>query len=218
MDLRSIIFENWTVKLVSLVLSLSLWVYVSSTGKTQLTLSVPVELHNVPAGMTVVGDVTGNLEVRMQGQERVLRDGTIAKKVVVLLDLAAAKEGENVIPISPDDIKRPAGTTVTHLSQSEIKVKLEPLVRKTFRVTPVLRGAPAPGYRVAGATVEPARIVIEGPASIVKSLDGLRTMPIDVQKATENIIVEPKIDYQGKAVKLMDRNIAVRVTIERARK
>jgi YbbR domain-containing protein len=218
MDLRKLMLENGVIKLVSFVLSLSLWFYVTSTGKTELTLSVPVELRNVPPGMTVVGDVTGSLEVRLQGQERVLRDGTISKKVAAQIDLSTAKEGENTIPVSPDDIKRPRGTTVSHLSQSEMKVKLDRLVRKTFRVTPVLHGAPAPGYRVAVATVTPSRIAIEGPASVMQSLDRIQTMPIDIQKATGSFTVEPKIDYEGKPVKVMDKNIAVQVKIERVRK
>jgi len=218
MDFRKMLFENWAIKLLSLALSLTLWFYVTSMGKTELTLSVPVELRNVPAGMTVVGDVTGSLEVRMQGQERVLRDGSFSKKVIAQIDLSSAKEGENLVPLSPDDIKRPRGTTVSHLSQSEMKVKLERLVRKTFRVTPVLRGAPAPGFRVTGATVAPPRIAIEGPESAMQALDRIQTMPIDIQKASESFTLEPKIDYQGKPVKVMDEHIAVQVKIERIRK
>ncbi len=218
MELRAWIFNNWGLKLLSLGLSLTLWLYVTSTGKTELTLTVPVELRNIPAGMTVVGDVTGSLEARMQGQERVLRDGTVSKKVVALLDLSMTREGENVVRISPDDIKRPGGMLVTHLSQSEVKVRLERLVQRAFRLKPVLRGMPASGYRLAGTSVTPSRIVLEGPASVIKMISRVETMPIDIQKATQSMTVEPRIDYQGKPVKLMEKNIAVRVSIERAGK
>jgi YbbR domain-containing protein len=217
MNLRAWILDNWAIKLLSLALSLTLWFYVTSTGKTELTLTVPIELRNIPQGMTVVGDVTGSLEARMQGQERVLRDSTISKKVVALLDLSLTREGENAVRISPDDIRRPAGTMVTHLSQYEVKVKLERLVRKSFRLKAVLRGAPASGYRIAGTSVTPGRIVIEGPASVMQMLETVETMPIDVQRARESLTVEPRIDYQGKPVKLLEKNIAVRVNIERTR-
>ena len=40
-------------------------------------------------------------------------------------------------------------------------------------------------------------------------------MPIDIQDAKENMTVEPKIDYQGQPVKLLEKNIAVRIIIER---
>ncbi len=218
MDLRGWVFENWGIKLLSLVLALALWFYVTSTGKTELTLSIPVELRNIPAGMIVVGNVTSSLEVRMQGQERVLREGTFGKKVVAVLDLSMTKEGENVVQVSPDDINRPGGTVVTHLSQSEVKVRLERLMRKSFRLKPVLRGVPATGYRLAGTQVTPPRIMLEGPASVMKTIATIETMPIDIQKANQSVTVEPRIDYQGKPVKLMEKNIAVRVNIERAGK
>lgn len=218
MNVRGWIAGNWGIKLLSLGLSLTLWFYVTSTGKTELTLKVPIELRNIPAGMTVVGDVPGSIDVRMQGQERVLRDGSISKRIMAVLDLSMTREGDNIVRISPDDIRRPSGTLVTHLSQYGVKVKLERLARKSFRLRPVLYGAPAAGYRLAGTDVIPPRIVLEGPASVLKMLHTLQTMPIDIQKAKQSVTVEPKIDYQGKPVKLVEKNIAVRVSIERSGK
>lgn len=215
MDVRKILFENWSIKLLSLALSVSLWFYVTSKGKTEMTLTVPLELRNIPQDMAVVGNVAGALDVRVQGQERVLRDITIGKKVFGALDLSLTKVGENIVPISPDDIRRPSGVTVMHISQSEVKVKLEPLVRKTFRLKPILHGLPAAGYRVRKTTVTPPRIIAEGPESIIKTLESLQTMPIDVQGANANLTIEPKIDYQGKSIKIIDTNISVRLTIER---
>jgi YbbR domain-containing protein len=218
MDYRKLLFDNWGIKLVSLGLSLTLWFYVTSKGKTEMTLTVPLELRNIPQGMTVVGDVAGSLEVRVQGQERVLRDISIGKKVIGILDLSMTKVGENTVRISPDDIRRPAGITVTYMSLSEIKVKLEPLVRKILGLKPVLHGAPAAGYRLAGITVTPPKITVEGPASMMSSLVILQTMPIDVQGTQESVTVEPKIDYQGQSVKILDKSIVVRVNVERVSK
>ena len=123
--------------------------------------------------------------------------------------------GENVVPISPDDIRRPSGVTVMHISQSEVKVKLEPLVRRTFRLKPVLHGIPSPGYRVKKTAVAPPRITAEGPENVMKTLEGLQTMPIDIQGADTSMTIEPKIDYQGKSIKIIDTSISVRITIER---
>jgi len=215
MKIRNILFDNWGIKLVSLGLSLTLWVYVTSKGKTEMTLTVPLELRNIPQDMAVVGNVAGSLEVRIQGQERILRDITVADKMVGIIDLSMTKIGENTVHISPDDIKRPSDVTVTHMSLSELKVKLEPLVRKTFRLKPVLHGAPAAGYRRARIIVTPSKITVEGPESLMTALSRLRTMPIDIQDAKETVTVEPKIDYQGQPVKLLEQNIMVRIIIER---
>ena len=215
MNMRNILFDNWGIKLVSLGLSLTLWFYVTSKGKTEMTVSVPLELRNIPQGMAVVGNVAGSLEVRIQGQERILRDITVADKMTGVIDLSLAKIGENIVHISPDDIKRPADITVTHMSLSEIKVKLEPLVRKTFRLQPILHGAPAAGYRLARVIVTPPKITVEGPESLMAALSRLQTMPIEIEDAKETVTVEPKIDYQGQPVKLLEKNIGIRILIER---
>lgn len=218
MSLRSILLDNWGIKLVSLVLSLTLWFFVTSKGKSEMTLTAPLELRNIPPGMTIVGDVPGYLDVRVQGQERLLRDITIGKKVSGVLDLSLTREGENSVRVSPDDIRRPAGVAVTYMSPSLIKVQLERIMRKVFKLKPLLHGAPAPGYRISGIRVMPLKITIEGPASAMKAFDRLQTTPIDIQGAKENMILEPKIDYQGQPVKLLEQHIIVRISIERTHK
>jgi len=216
MNVRTMLFDNWGIKLVSLLLSLTLWFYVTSKGKTEMTLTVPLELRNIPQGMTVVGDVAGYLDVRVQGQERALRDISIGKKITAVLDLSLTRPGLNTVSLSPDDIRRPSGVAVTHLSLSEIRVKLEPLLRRTLRLRTLLHGNPAPGFRIIRTVVTPPRVTVEGPESVIAALTNLETMPIDVQGATETVTIEPKIDYQGQPVKLLDKNITVRITIERA--
>jgi len=217
MDYRKILFENWGIKLISLALALILWFNITSKGKMEIALTVPLDLKNIPAGMAVVGDVPGYVDVRLQGQERVLRDLATDKEVSGALDLSLVKAGENSVRISPDDITRPSGISVTHLAPYEVKVRLDPILRKAVRLDPMLHGVPAPGYRVASAVAKPARIVIEGPAGVVKPLTALQTMPIDIEGATNTITVEPKLDYAGKPVKLLDKDISVRIVIERVR-
>jgi YbbR domain-containing protein len=215
MNMRKIFLDNWVIKLVSLGLSLTLWFYVTSKGKTEMTITIPLELRNVPQDMVVVGDVTGSLEVRVQGQERVLRDISLGKKVVGILDLSMTRIGENTVRVSPDDIRRPADVTVTHISPSEIGVRLEQLVRKTFRLKPVLHGALAAGHRLVKIAVTPQKITVEGPESVMAVLDKFQTLPIDIQGAEETMTIEPKIDYQGQPVKLLEKNISIRIVIER---
>lgn len=218
MDYRKIFIENWGIKLVSLGLSVCLWFYVTSKGKTEMTLTVPLEIRNVPQNMAVVSDVAKDVEVRVQGQERVLRDITSGKKVFGVLDLSFAKAGENVVPISPDDIKRPFGVSVIRTSPFEMRVSLEPLVRKMFRLKPVLNGRPAPGYRIEDVSVRPTRITVEGPEGVMRNLGAVQTMPIDVEGARQDFTIVPRIDYSGRPVKIIEGDITVRISIEKERR
>jgi YbbR domain-containing protein len=217
MDLRRILLENWPIKLASLLLAMTLWFYVTSKGKSELTLSVPLELRNVPAGMAVVGDVSAVIEVRLQGQERALRDIASSKRVMGTVDLSRTREGVNRIHLSPDDVRRPAGVSVTYLLPVEIEVRLERLLQRTLRLKPVIQGRPAPGYRLAGVAVKPPRITLEGPAGVIQGFTRLETMPIDITDLTEQTTMTPRIDYQGKTVRVLEPEISVTITIQKER-
>jgi YbbR domain-containing protein len=217
MDIRRIFLENWPIKLASLVLAVTLWIYVTSKGKTEMSITAPLELRNIPQGMVVVGDVPGSLELRLQGQERALRDIAAGKKVVGTVDLGRGKEGENIIHLSPDDIRKPSGVLVTHLNPFEITVMLDRLDRKTIRLKPVLTGKPAPGYRVRDVSVNPLRVTLEGPAGVIGSFAVLQTLPIDVNGMRETTTVEPRIDFQGKPVKVLEEDIGITITLQKER-
>lgn len=217
MDLRRIFLENWPIKLASLVLAVSLWFYVTSKGKTEMSLTVPIELRNIPQEMAVVGDVPGAVEARFQGQERALREIAAGKKMVGAVDLSLAKEGENIIRISPDDIRRPSGVLVTHLSPYEIIVKLDRIVRKTIRLKPVINGTPAAGYRIGNVSVSPPKITLEGPLGSIGALTTLQTMPIDITGMKEPVTVDPRIDYRGRPVKIIEQDIRIHIGIQKER-
>lgn len=214
-DLRRLFTENWPIKLASLLLAVTLWFYVTSKGKTEVSLTVPLELRNIPAGMAVVGDVPGTLEVRIQGQERLLRDINISRKIIAAADLSVAHEGANILRISPDDIRRPSGVFITHLAPYDIRIMLERLVRKTIRLRPVLTGAPP--ARIASLSVTPPRITVEGPASAMKDLTSLPTLPIDASGMSGRVTVTPRIDYQGRQVKILDQDISVTIILYKER-
>ena len=215
MDIRKTFIENWPIKLASLALAVTLWFYVTSRGKTEISLTVPLELRNVPQGMAVVGDVPGTIEVRLQGQERALRDIAAGKNVVGTLDLSRGKEGENSIRLSPDDISRPSDVLVTHLSPFEIPVTLDHVIQKSFRLRPVLVGRPPAGRRVGAVSVTPPKITLEGPESVIESISILQTMPIDIGDMKDSVTIKPRIDYQGKPLTVLEQDISVSITIQK---
>jgi YbbR domain-containing protein len=217
MDRPRTILENWPIKLASLLLAVTLWFYVTSKGKTEVSVSVPLELRNIPAAMVVVGDVPARLDVRLQGQERALRDIAAGRKAIGVVDLGRGREGDNVVHLAPEDIVRPAGVAVTHLSPYEITVTLERLVRKTVRLVPVTQGRPAAGLRLVSVGVRPARVTVEGPSSAVHTIAELRTLPLDITGLTERTVVEPRIDFQGKPLKVLEQDISVTIVIQKER-
>ncbi|HET7737669.1 MAG TPA: CdaR family protein, partial [Tepidiformaceae bacterium] len=64
----------------------------------------------------------------------------------------------------------------------------EVALSRTMTLLPDITGEPAPGYRIAGYTIQPTDVVVTGPADVLRSLtSGLRVAPIDVTNATADV-------------------------------
>jgi YbbR domain-containing protein len=106
---------------------------------------------------------------------------------------------------------------VTHLNPFEIAVKLDRLDRKTIRLKPLFTGKPAPGYRISTVSVNHPLVTLEGPAGVIASFTVLRTLPVDVSGMQENTTVEPRLDFQGMPVKVLEQDIGITITIQKER-
>lgn len=111
---RRVFLNNWDRKLISLLLAISLWLMVSKSMTTTLTLdNVPVRLINIPAGMTVDGLLTSGMlskriSLTLQGNKKLLKDLT-SNDLEVVLDATdksdewlAAISRKNLISLNPD--------------------------------------------------------------------------------------------------------------------
>jgi len=96
-------------------------------------------------------------------------------------------------------------------------VKLDRLARKSLQLKPVLTGRPETGYRIRSVSVNPLRVTLEGPAAVIGSFTMLQTLPVDVSGMRENTTVEPRIDFQGKPVKVLEQDIRITITLQKER-
>jgi hypothetical protein len=104
---------------------------------------------------------------------------------------------------------------VTSITPYELAVRLDRGVQRTFRLRPRLRGVPAPGFVVALVDVTPPRVTVEGPEREVKTLQSLPTLPIDIEGASKTFTVQPRIDSQGRPVRIVEKDVAVRIYVEK---
>jgi YbbR domain-containing protein len=58
---------------------------------------------------------------------------------------------------------------------------------RTLPVNPVIAGAPAPGFRIAGVAVDPATVTVEGDAEQITTLIQVDTAPVSVAGATQAV-------------------------------
>lgn len=177
--LRATLRENWGLKLLSLAFAVLLWMYVVGENRSEVSLSLPLELTRVPSDVVIVSRVPEAIRVRLNGPRSLLA-GVSPAQVPVRLDLEGIQPGISGFEILPSRLNLPRGVEVTYISPSVITLEADVRARKTVPVKPRVRGAPADGFEVTEARVEPPQVEVEGSERVLRQLKDVPTDFLDV--------------------------------------
>jgi len=214
---KKIFLENLGLKVASILLSIFLWIFVTSRGLSEISLDIPLEFKNVPAGLELVHQSAKVVSLSIKGQERLIEDIRSAD-IRVYVDLGKAKKGEGVYYLNKDNVKHPHIVNVINITPSYVKVLLDETVTKTVLVKPVAIGTPESGFYVKAIEVIPKTVVIEGVRSEVKKIYNLKTEPIDITGFNETFSHKVKLDISGVNVRTKTDEVKIRVIIAGGKK
>ena len=52
--MKKLFFENLGLKIASVLLAIVMWIFVTSRGQSEMSIDVPLEFKNIPAGIELV--------------------------------------------------------------------------------------------------------------------------------------------------------------------
>lgn len=175
----NLLLRHWPLKLAAVLIALGLWTFVASGGRAEMLLTVPVEYSGLGNDRVLVGPGVERVDVQLDVARWAA--GRVSEATVrARVNLAGAGEGQRVVTLTPTDVQVPPGVKVTRITPSRLHLTLARAAEGTFRVQPQVRGAPAPGYTVAGVAVDPSLIQVRGPRSTIERRDTVETAPVDV--------------------------------------
>ncbi len=210
--MRKFFFENLGLKVAAVLLSVVLWIFVTSRGQYEISVDVPLEFKNIPAGLEMVNHRTKVISLNIRGHERFVKN-IKPSDVRVSVDMSKAKQGEGVYYIGREDIKVPRAIAVTNFSPSSVKIVTEETTSKTVRVAPVIIGEPERGYYIRSVEVAPQTIPVEGIRSEIIRMKTIKTEPLDVTGLSETFTQNLKIDFTGRNIRSKEGEVAVKVVI-----
>jgi YbbR domain-containing protein len=208
---RGFFRKDWVFKSLSLGFALLLWFFVVGEEKAEVSISIPLELINIPAGLVIANDIPSNVDVRVYGPRSMIR-AMATKGILRVIDLKDAKPGKITVHISPNSLSLPGAVRALRTQPSNVEIVLEPLVLSDFPVKPVLKGKVAKYHKVLSTDVYPPRVVLSGPESVIKAMKDVRTFTVDVDGASDDITREVGLDLQGFHVS-SEENATYRVTV-----
>jgi hypothetical protein len=166
---------------------------VQSSSVNEIDILIPVDPYKLPDGLTLVGPVLKEIEIRVKGPLLALKD--LRRNVPrYKLDLSGVAVGVESIAISPDLIQMPEGAQITRVNPAYLTVKVDRLLKKQVPVKVAVSGEPAGGYSINGTLAKPSTMLICGPETAVGLVDAIFTKPIDVTARSESFKKEIAID------------------------
>ncbi|MBI5188895.1 MAG: hypothetical protein HZA07_07540 [Nitrospirae bacterium] len=217
MKIKKLFLENLGLKIAAVLLSLVLWIFVTSRGQSEITIDIPPEFKNIPTGLEMVNHSVKVISLNIKGQERLIKNIKLSD-IRVYIDLSKAKKGEGIYYINKDNIKLPYAITVTNITPSYVKVITEETMTKTVKVRPVIIGTPERGFYVKSVDVTPQTVVIDGIRSEVRKVNSIKTEPLDITGLNETFTQDLKLDITSMNIRIKTNDVKVKAVIVGIRK
>ncbi|QWR78166.1 CdaR family protein [Candidatus Magnetomonas plexicatena] len=210
MMIKRFVTLNWKIKLITLVLSVLLWSFVTFKGQTEVILELPVEFKNVPKGYELSNTSTNTVNVSISGQERIIK-AIGPQDMSVYVDVDKVKPGESIVYLKNSNIKLPPSLTIKKITPSYVTLHIEELITKTVSVKPVIKGSPKKGYVISEITVSPDNVSVTGTKQSLTRRTTIETEPIDIKDATST--VEKTVPIILKNYTVASQRDTVKVTV-----
>ena len=212
---RALLFEDWTLKTLALLITLGLW-YAVTTQRAPATL----RLHNVPLefvlpeNIEIGNDPTKVVEVTLQGSRGKLDEMNVAN-LVARADVTALRPGDRVARLS-DSVRMdlPEDVHIIEVTPRSVTLHLETVVERDVPVEARFEGDLPAGFRRTNVTVTPERVRVRGPESHVNALERAFTETISLAEMRENQSPQQvAVDIPDHKVTPLDPTVSVRVEV-----
>ena len=191
--LKKLLTNNLVLKLISVVVALLIWLTVVNIDDpidTQTYRGVPVQVTNGGYIESMnktyrLDDADSTVTVILRGKRSVIKNRQE--------DLVAVADLTQIIDLESDPVMVPIRVTCPGVDESAITVvqgNIPVIIEELDSVDPMISvsvgtSAPGTGYEVGELTVNPEKVVITGPKSIVQTIDRA-VAEVDVDGMTES--------------------------------
>ena len=212
--IRSLLFHNTRLKLLSLVLGTLTWYIIQDTISFEIEIpDVRLEIQ-VQDGMAILNQGASTVDVTFRGsQDDIQRLDSRRLQAVVELTKESSEISHEII-LKSGMIKGFRGVRVVAIHPERILVKLDRQAEKRVPVKGRTLGSPLFG-QVESVTCEPSTVLLLGPAQKLKTTECVYTQPVEVDGRVESFIRRTPVQAPGDnwVAHMEPADVQVKVTI-----
>lgn len=213
---RSILLNNFWLKLISLLMAFTLWFIVTGGPKREESVSVRLGIERyIPEGWAVAAPYDSEVNLRLRGRgddiARLLDPGEVNRLVTINLDPSQIelKKGIQRIRLETSDVSLPSGVEVLSIDPPNVLLQIDREVEEEKPVRVLVSGSPREGFRLIGEPVaDPARITVTGAKSLVDSIVEVEANVSLTDRDVNNSVIavtlnrNPLLRYSSNAVEV----------------
>jgi len=211
--MKDFLTKNIWLKLASLILATALWIFVILSGRTEITMDVPVVYTGLNQKLDMM-DSPKKVNVSIEGQGSLLKN-IRRGEIRAVIDLSETKSGRSFFTLTKENFELPKTLLLTNIDPETISVTIESELRKNIPVKPVIVGRPAKGFTIFEIKVVPDNIVVEGPNSLVRKIYSVKTEPIDINGLNTDLQYKANLDLENSTIRKKINKVEVNITVKK---
>jgi YbbR domain-containing protein len=203
--------HNLVLKLIALGLAVACWLFVAGESKVLVGINVPLEIRDVPKGMTVANKVERQVELRLAGPSSLL-SGLKASDVTATINLSGAKAGRQTVPVDDRAVKVPSGIAVQRIFPTSVDIVLERTERRAVPVVARIGGSGAVKRNIAKVEVDPPSVEVEALPDEFSRMPVVYTEEVTPDRDADPFTAEARVELREPHAKIVGKS-DVRVTV-----
>jgi hypothetical protein len=214
--MRKRINIDFPVAALASLIALLLWFHVITEKEYTEEVDVPLTVDDQPQGLVLLSapPPTVRLKIRGTGKELLKYNLGRARRSASVVAANAAR-GEMVYSLSEEDLELPYGLSLVEIFDGELRLDFDSRAKKSVRVRPRATGSPEEGYTVLEKMVEPERISLSGPETLMRHVEEVETMPLDVGGRSESFqVMAELVPPDGRGWELSPDSVVVEFVIQ----
>jgi len=195
MNLKKLILNNSGIKIFSVILAVSLWLYIYFLYGAAISKSASIQIQTLNISESYQATLNNNfISITYRAPARIIDQAE--KKIRATMDLSGI--GPGTYKIKPV-LTHPKEVEIESSSSEEILVTIEKVVTKEFTVKALKKGTLPPGVISGEVVLSPAKISVNGLESIVSSINEV-VVEINIEENVSSDI------YGSSEVKIINKN------------
>ncbi len=212
--MKKILFSNISIKILSVVLAISMWIFVTYKGMSEMAVDAPIGFKNVPKGLELLRESAKTATLNLRGHERLLKS-LRPMDINVVIDLSNAKRGEATYYLDKNAVIVPGTVDILRVEPTSVRVVLDESMVKTLPVKASIIGAPEKGFRISSVDIKPSAVTVEGARTELAGMAVLRTEAVDVAGLDSDIRETVRLNINGRNIRTRTPEVTVSIAIKR---